>query len=363
MRNRADTSAISPRPPRRLSRTLAAGVAALALVGAGCTEDSDGGGAATGAAAVIDDRSPGVHGGIELVPIIARDVGPSVVAIAAGAGEGSGVVFDRDGVVVTNAHVVAGADVVEVVFADGSSARAAVVARDRVVDVAVLRVDREGLPAASFADELPEVGELAVAIGNPLGFEHTVTAGVVSGLHRSIPGSAGITPSLVDLIQTDAPISPGNSGGALVNADGEVVGLNVAYIPPQARAVSIGFAVPAATVVETVGELLDDGVAEHAWLGLIPAQVTEELAGEFGLQTEDGVLVRALDPGGPAASGGLEVGDVITAIDGEDVATVEDLLAALRSVEPGDLLDVRVERAGRRETISVVAGARPVETG
>jgi serine protease DegQ len=131
---------------------------------------------------------------------------------------------------------------------------------------------RSGLPAASFAPRLPRVGELAIAMGSPLGFANPVTSGIVSGLHRSLP-SAGQTPALVDLIQTDAPISPGNSGGALLNAHGRVIGINVAFIPPAARAVSIGFAIPAPTV------------AVHAFLGVQPAEVTPQLAQQFGLRS------------------------------------------------------------------------------
>lgn len=182
------------------------------------------------------------------IPGIVASVEGSVVAILTDAGEGSGVVWSEDGLVVTNFHVIAQAGEVAVAFADGERSPAEVLEVAPRSDLAILRTERTGLPAATFSRDLPEIGELALAIGNPLGFENTVTAGIVSGLHRTIPGSAAQTLALVDLIQTDAPISPGNSGGALVDAAGEVMGINVAYIPPNPQqgrgAVSIGFAIP-----------------------------------------------------------------------------------------------------------------------
>jgi serine protease DegQ len=325
-------------------KRVASIVAVVVALGAvGCAEEPDG---------------TDAHG-LEVVPRVAADVGPSVVAIRAGEGEGSGVVYDEDGIVVTNAHVVRDATDVEVVFADGRTSPGEVLATDEVVDVAVIDVERDDVPAAVFADELPRVGELAIAVGNPLGFEHSVTAGIVSALHREIPGSAQQAPSLVDLVQTDAPISPGNSGGALVGGDGIVLGLNVAYIPPQARAVSIGFAIPAPTVTETVEELLEDGEADHAWLGLVPAPVTEELADRFDLGTDSGVLVRSVDPEGPAAMADIRAGDVIVGFGDERVASVEDLLAALRGADPGDEVPVTVVRDGEEQEEVVELGARP----
>ena len=180
----------------------------------------------------------------------------------------------------------------------------------------MVEVERDDLQPATFQPAPPVVGELAVAMGSPLGFQNTITAGIISGLHREIPGSAeqGIR-SLVDLIQTDAAISPGNSGGALVNGRGEVVGINVAYIPPEQGAVAIGFAIPGATAVDVVGQLLRNGRATHSYLGIQPDQVTREVAAELGLDEASGVVVLAAIDGGPAAKAGLRPGDVIVAID------------------------------------------------
>jgi serine protease DegQ len=169
------------------------------------------------------------------IPQIVDEVQPSVVTVLTGSGSGSGVIYD-DGTVITNEHVVRGQEQVRLSFADGAQRPATVVATDPVVDLAVLRTERTGLPPGDFDTDLPEVGALAVVIGSPLGFQETVTAGIISGLHRSIPGSARTTASLVDLVQTDAPISPGNSGGALIDADGQIVGITEAYLPPASGA-------------------------------------------------------------------------------------------------------------------------------
>jgi S1-C subfamily serine protease len=215
------------------------------------------------------------------------------------------------------------------------------------------------MPPTVEGDRLPVVGELAIAVGNPLGFENTVTAGIISGLQRAIPGSGASTQSLVDLIQTDAAISPGNSGGALLNGAGEVVGINVAYIPPQARAVSIGFAIPSPTVIDVVTQLLDDGEATHAYLGFQPARVTPQIAQQLGLERQDGVLVLDVTPGGPVDRAGVQPGDVIVRIAGSEVPTLEALFAELRSLEPGQQVDLTVARDGQEQVLEVEVEDRP----
>jgi serine protease DegQ len=224
----------------------------------------------------------------------------------------------------------------------------------------VVEVERDDLQPATFQKTLPAVGELAVAMGSPLGFQNTITAGIISGLHREIPGSAeqGIR-SLVDLIQTDAAISPGNSGGALVNARGEVVGVNVAYIPPEQGAVAIGFAIPGATAVDVVGQLLRDGRATHSYLGIQPDQVTREVATQLGLDQASGVVVLAAIDGGPAAKAGLRPGDVIVAIDDARIETVEDLFSELRQRKPGSRVRLTIIRDGRQQAATVTLADRP----
>jgi len=204
------------------------------------------------------------------VPDIAVRVQPSVVTVLVEGGNGSGVVYSADGLILTNEHVVRGNEQVQIAFADGQRVAGVVEATDPVTDLALVEVRRRDLPAAKFDTALPRVGSLAVVLGSPLGFQNTVTAGVISGLHREIPGSAAQSQSLVDLIQTDAPISPGNSGGAVVDADGEVIGISEAYIPPQAGAVALGFAIPAATAVDVADQLQKTGRARHAFAGLAP---------------------------------------------------------------------------------------------
>jgi S1-C subfamily serine protease len=266
------------------------------------------------------------------------------------------VIWSEDGIIVTNDHVVDGASSIQVALASGRRVDARVVATDPLTDIAVVEVDEQGLPAAEFATELPSVGSLAVAIGTPLGLENTVTAGIVSGLHRNVPfSSAG---SLVDLIQTDAAISPGNSGGALVDRQGRVIGINVAYVPPEAGSVSIGFAIPSVTVVDVVDQLLERGSVQHAFLGIQPSAITPDLAEQLDLTVEEGAIVLAVTPGTAAEQAGLEPGDVITGIGDTSVRRVEDLFAALRRSRPGEQVTLTVVRDGETIELDAVLGER-----
>jgi S1-C subfamily serine protease len=296
-----------------------------------------------------------------VVPAVAARVEPSVVTILTGGGNGSGVVYAADGLIVTNEHVVRGNTTVQVAFADGQRVGGTVRAADAVTDVALVQADRRDVPPARFQPALPVVGSLAVVIGSPLGFENSVTAGVISGLHREIPGSATQgSQSLVDLIQTDAAISPGNSGGALVNAAGEVVGLSEAYIPPQAGAVSLGFAIPAATVIDVADQLQRTGRASHAFAGLAPAAITPDITAQLGLPGTDGVIVGGVVPGGPAEAAGLRPGDVLLAVDGQPLRSPEDFLAALRPRDPGDVVTLRVRGTdGAQRDVPVTLTDRP----
>ncbi len=334
-------------------RALEVAIALIAVTLGGCADEV----LAPGRDAPVTSQPP-PRSGFTAIPDIVDEVLPAIVAIRTAAGQGSGVVYASEGIIVTNAHVVGEADVVTVVFSDGQSSEGTVVARDPVVDIALVRADRRALPEVAFADDLPEVGELAIAMGSPLGFENTVTAGVVSGLHRSIPGSARTTSALVDLIQTDAAISPGNSGGALVDGDGDVIGINVAYIPPQASAVSIGFAIPSATVEEVVTEILQTGDVDHPYIGIGPAVVTPQLSEQLGVPDE-GVLVLEVAPGSPADEAGIRPGDVIVEFDGRSVETPEDLLAFMRDKDVGESVDIELLRDGDRIEATVGLVERP----
>ena len=342
------------RPSRLLAVRLACVVAAIAgsLVLGGCGES---GGGATGTdAAPARDTSPNVT--FDDIPRIVREIEPSVVAVLArgaqGDGEGSGVIVRRGGLIVTNAHVVEGAGALEVAFASGDREPADLVAADPRVDLALLRINRDDLPAARLADRMPAVGELAIAVGNPLGFENTVSQGIVSGLNRSIP-SGGQTPALVDLIQTDAPISPGNSGGALVGPDGRVIGVSVAYIPPAARAVSIGFAIPAPRVRDAIDELLADGEVDEAYLGVGLSPLSPQIAQQFGIDAAGGAIVLEVDPTSPAGRAGIRPGDVIVRVGGRPVDAVEQVLGALRRSQEGDTLRLTLVRRGAEVEVPV----------
>ena len=293
------------------------------------------------------------------IPDIAARLQPSVVTIFVGQGLGSGVVYTADGLILTNEHVVRGATAVQVGFADGSRVTGTVRATDAVTDLALVQADRTNLPVPTYQTILPRIGDLDVVIGSPLGFENTVTAGIVSGLHREMPGSAAEGQSLVELLQTDAAISPGNSGGAVVNGAGEVIGVSEAYIPPSAGAVSLGFAIPAATVVDVAEQLRTNGRAEHAFAGIEQTPITPQIANQLGLPNTDGAVVLSVVRAGPADQAGMRPGDVLTAFDGKPVRTPEDFLAALRPHRPGDVVTATVRRGTQTQQLSLTLAGRP----
>jgi S1-C subfamily serine protease len=331
---------------RRTVRAICIAVAAL-LVASGCTDDSP-----------SDARSEGsgrAPSGGSLVDVVAR-VEPSVVTIRTADGVGSGVVYKPDGVIVTNAHVVSQRQQVQVVFADGSETAGRVAGTDQVTDLAVVRVDRTGLPAVEIRSALPRAGETVLAIGSPLGFENTVTQGIISGVGRQIPVSVTGGRPLVDLIQTDAAISPGNSGGALIDAQGRLVGINEAYIPPSAGAVSLGFAIPSSTVVDVTDQLLAAGTVAHPYLGVTLTTLTADLAGALGVPVTEGALIRQIQLDSPAARADLRTGDVVTRFDDTPVETVGDVYAALRRAEPGDTATVEANRGGDTVRVRVTLG-------
>ncbi len=323
---------------------------------AGCTSSTDTGSPGT-TVAPTSLPGPVTTAGVDL-PALVRRVEPSVVTVLTDRGMGSGIVYKADGTILTNAHVVAGAQEVAIALADGQQVPAKVRGVDEVSDIAVIQANRNGLPAATFQKPLPQVGELAVVLGSPLGFEATVTSGIISGLHRQIPGSAATGAPLVDLMQTDAAISPGNSGGAVLDAQGEVVGMSVAYIPPAAGAVSLGFAIPAATVVDVADQLLATGTARHAYVGIQPATLTPEIARTLGITSTSGVAVMRVETPSPAAEAGIQPGDIITSLNGRETATAEDLIAALRGTKPGDRVQLAVLRGDKTQQIEVTVAER-----
>ena len=311
----------------------------------------------------------------EPVARVASVLSPSVVQINVsgvqqtplgtqkGEGIGSGVIYRPDGYVITNNHVVEGSREVEVAFADGSTEPGRVVGADPTTDIAVIEVDRDDLPAASFAGTDPTVGQMAVAVGSPSGFESTVTSGIVSGTGREVPAEitgGSQNSALVDLIQTDAAISPGNSGGALADRDGRVIGINVAYLPPgQTGAENIGFAIPSSAAASVADQIIEDGEATHPYLGVYLSDLTRETARSFGSPVDSGALVEEVEPGGPADAAGVRRGDVVIAVGPEEVLGSGDLISALRDYRPGETAELTVLRSGEETKLRVDLAESP----
>ena len=325
------------------------------------------------------------------IEAVYRQLGPSVVNITSRSldydfflnpvpreGTGSGFFYDRDGHIVTNSHVVQGAEELQVALADGRNLPAQVVGDDPSNDLAVLKVDLppDTVPVAAMGDSTAlRVGQFVVAIGNPFGLERTLTVGVVSSLGRVIesPNQRFIG----EAIQTDAPINPGNSGGPLLNLQGEVVGVNSAILSPSGASAGIGFAIPARTVQRVVPALIEDGRYPHPSLGVSPVALTPqrvEVLESAGMEVpvEEGVLLVEVAPGGPADQAGLRGtqrqvrrgnlivpvgGDIITAIDGEPIATERDLIVYLETrTQVGQTVEVTIIRDGQEQRLPVTLG-------
>ena len=299
------------------------------------------------------------------VEAVAEAVLPTVVQIDIGGGSGtpgaqgngSGVVYRSDGHIITNNHVVASAEDMEVVFADGTRARATLVGRDPLSDIAVIKVDRDGLTAIRVGDSSAlRVGQLAVAIGSPFGLEGSVTAGVISALNRPISVGDGIR--LPNVIQTDAPINPGNSGGALVGADGRLVGINSAILTAGSPAnAGVGFAVPVATAVDIADELIESGSVTYPFLGVEGANVPSAAAERLGV--DKGALITSVQPNTPADDAGLRNDDVVVQIGDTLIASMDDLIIAVRQAEVGDTVEVVYIRDETERTVEVTLVERP----
>lgn len=266
---------------------------------------------------------------------------------------GSGFVIDPDGIVVTNNHVIEGADEIVVNFVDGSSLPAELIGTDPKTDIAILKVTPPTpLAFVSFGDSrIARVGDWVLAIGNPFGLGGSVSAGIISARNRDI--SSG---PYDDFIQTDAAINRGNSGGPLFNMDGEVIGVNTAIISPSGGSIGIGFSVPSALVRTVVSQLREFGRTRRGWLGVRIQSVTDELAEGLGLDKPAGALVSEVTSGGPAADGGVEAGDVILKFDGNDVKEMRDLPRMVAETDVGKDVRVVLWRKGKTQTVKVVLG-------
>ncbi len=280
-------------------------------------------------------------------------------------GTGSGFILESDGQIITNAHVIDGADIVKVTLKDGRTLEGRVLGADPVTDVAIIKIEAEDLPTVRLgkADELIP-GEWAIAIGNPLGLDNTVTVGIISALGRS-SSQVGVPEKRVSFIQTDAAINPGNSGGPLLNANGEVIGINTAI---RANAQGLGFAIPIETAQRIAEQLFEKGRVDHPYLGIQMVTLTPELRKEInqdqdaGLKvTQDqGVLIVRVVPNSPAQQAGLEPGDIIQKVGGKLIKTASDVQEEVEASEVGANLDIEVNRQGKTKTILVKPGAFPV---
>ncbi len=277
-------------------------------------------------------------------------------------GIGSGFIIDERGHILTNFHVVQGARQLDVALSDKSHYPARVIGADPANDVALLKIDPRGkkLPTVPLGDSSRlQVGQHVLAIGNPFGLQGTLTAGVVSALGRTIRAEEGQL--IEELIQTDASINHGNSGGPLLNTRGEVIGISSAMFTPSAQGGSVGinFAIPINTAKQITEELLTTGHIRRAWLGIASRDVDSYLAYSLNLPTNEGIFVARIGPGSPADRAGLERGDIIVAVDERAVASRDDLNAILAKKRPGDRAVITVYRGRRQARIPVILGERP----
>ncbi len=324
---------------------------------------------------------PAAASGALTVNQIYERSGPGVVQITSttsdGQALGSGFVIDKSGHIVTNYHVIDGATAISVRFSNDDTLKATLVGSDPSTDIALLRVDagaRALTPLTLGDSDQAQVGDTVVAIGNPFGLERTVTSGIVSALQRAVIAPNGF--AIDHVIQTDAPINHGNSGGPLLNTRGEVIGVNSQIETGGAGDgnVGIGFAVPSNTVETVVAQLLQSGKVEHAYLGVSARELDSELATTFRLPVDTGLLVETVSDGSGAAEAGLRPGneqtviagqsyriggDVIVGADGKRVASIEDLRGIIAAHRPGDTIRLQIYRGGKQQTVTVTLGRQP----
>jgi S1-C subfamily serine protease len=285
----------------------------------------------------------------QTVIAVTKRVTPAVVSIRSRFGSGSGVIIRSDGVILTNEHVVESSRTVQVGLASGEALVGEVLGRDESIDIAVVRVEGRRFEPAPLGDsDVIQVGQSAIAIGNPAGFERTVTTGVVSALDRSLGGN------YAELIQTDAAINPGNSGGPLLDSSGRVIGINTAVLR---NAVGIGFAVPINLARDVAEQLLTTGVIRRAFLGIDYLEVDRELAAYFDLPVQEGIILRVVGPDTPADAAGLRPEDIIVEIDGASIKRSGDFVKLMRSKRPGDTIRITGVRPRGRFTTEARLGA------
>ncbi len=269
---------------------------------------------------------------------------------------GSGVIISKEGYLLTNNHVVAGADEIQVALRDGRTMNATIVGTDPDTDLAVLKIKKDNLPAIPLGQSNRlQVGDVVLAIGNPFGVGQTVTMGIVSATGRS---RLGLT-TFENFIQTDAAINPGNSGGALINAHGELVGINTAIFSRSGGSQGIGFAIPLALATGVQEDIIEFGSVVRGWFGLEAQNLTPVLAESFGLADDAGTVVAGVFRDGPADRAGLRPGDVLYEIDGQGIADNQNLMNRIAGYRPGEKVEVKFIRDGKRKRTVVEIGQRP----
>lgn len=298
----------------------------------------------------------------ERIITVARIVSPAVVGVIRMRGNereglGSGVIVAADGLILTNNHVVAGARELLVALADGREVPATVVNTDPISELALVKIEAKGLPTAVLGDsDRLRVAQTAIAIGNPLGFERTVTVGVVSAVNRHLPDRRA---ELDNLIQTDAAINPGNSGGPLVDIEGRVIGINTLVVRGPVGASGLGFAIPASTAQDFVSDIQRYGRVVRTWLGIVPVDIDREIARRFELPVSEGVLIRDVHDDSPASKAGLLERDIVVQANGSDVRNLGDLRRVIRSKRVNDSMTLTVLREGRRVRVTIRLAERP----
>ena len=301
-----------------------------------------------------DEASPGAGQGLPFGFVIPRGQAQPRKMQATG----SGFFISPDGYIVTNNHVVEGADKITVRINDERSLPATVVGRDSATDLAVIKVAGKGFPYVDFEDRAkPRVGDWVVAVGNPFNLGGTATAGIVSALGRAnVSGS-----NYVDYMQIDAPINRGNSGGPTFDMAGRVVGVNTAIFSPSGGSVGIGFDIPADVAAQITRELISGGKVVRGYIGATVQDVTPEISESIGLGGRKGAMVSDLTPGGPSETAGLRPGDVVLAVNGHDVGSASELTRQVALAHAGDLVHLQVRREGRVQEVAVKSGTRPSE--
>jgi S1-C subfamily serine protease len=318
--------------------------------------------------------------GADGVTTIARKVTPSIVNIdvkiasqgtpffntGQQEGTGSGVIYTADGYIITNNHVVADARDITVTLASGQELKAEPVGADPENDIAVIKIDKTGLPAITVGDsDNLQVGQLVVAVGSPLGFEQTVTAGIISALHRNVTAGdeSGQANTLTDLIQTDAPINPGNSGGALCDSGASLIGINAIIASQSGGSEGIGFAIPIDTAKKVADDLIAGRSVSHPYIGIQGQTISADIASQYGLPVSEGAYISGVVSGSPADEAGIKDGDIVVAADGQQVKSMDDLIAAIRKKDVGDKISLTFYEGSDKKTASVTVEEKPNNLG